>query len=59
LKKREVALYILASLSDDILKYRDRKGSTNFSLMNIFGSIALPDLRNQETPTILRGRAMW
>ena len=59
LKKRDVALYILGSLCDDILKYRDRKGEENFSLMNIFGSIALPDLKNNDTPTILRGRAMW
>lgn len=59
LKKREVALYILGSLSDDIVKYRDRKGATNMSLMNLFGSIALPDLKNKETPTILKGRAMW
>lgn len=59
LKKREVALYLLGSLSDDIIKYRDRKGATNFSLINIFGSIALPDLKNQDTPTILKGRAMW
>jgi len=59
LKKREVALYILGSLSDDIVKYRDRRGSSNFSLINIFGSIALPDLKNKSTPTILKGRAMW
>lgn len=59
LKKREVALYLLGSLSDDIIKYRNRKGATNLSLMNIFGSIALPDLKNKDTPTILKGRAMW
>lgn len=59
LKKREVALYLLGSLSDDIIKYRDRKGSNNFSLINIFGSIALPDLKNKNIPNILKGRAMW
>ena len=59
LKKREVALYILGSLSDDILKYKDRKEEEDFSLMNIFNSIALPDLKNNDTPTVLRGRAMW
>jgi hypothetical protein len=59
LKKREVALYILGSLSDDIVKYRDRKGASNFSLINLFGSIALPDLKNDNIPNILKGRAMW
>jgi hypothetical protein len=59
LKKREVALYILGSLSDDIIKYRDRKGSASFSANNIFSSIALPDLKNKNMPTILKGRAMW
>jgi hypothetical protein len=58
-KKREVALYLLGSLSDDIIKYRDTRGATNFSLIKIFGSIALPDLKSVETPTILKGRAMW
>lgn len=59
LKKREVALYILGSLADDINKYRDRKGATNFSLINLFSSIALPDLKNDKTPHVLKGRAMW
>lgn len=59
LKKREVALYILGSLADDIVKYRNRKGASNLSLVNIFSSIALPDLKNKDTPTILKGRAMW
>jgi hypothetical protein len=58
-KKREVALYLLGSLSDDIIKYRDTRGATNFSLIKIFGSIALPDLKSVKTPTILKGRAMW
>lgn len=59
LKKREVALYLLGSLSDDIIKYRDRKGASNFPLIKIFGSITLPDLKKKETPTILKGRSMW
>lgn len=58
-KKREVALFLLGSISDDIIKYRDRKGATNFSLINIFDSIVLPDLKNKDTPNILKGRAMW
>jgi hypothetical protein len=52
-------LYLLGSLSDDIIKYRDTRGATNFSLIKIFGSIALPDLKSVKTPTILKGRAMW
>lgn len=59
LKKREVALFLLGSISDDIVKYRERKGATNFSLINIFGSIILPDLNNKDIPNILKGRAMW
>lgn len=59
LKKREVALYILGSLSEDIIKYRNRKGATNASLMNIFSSIVLPDLKDAKTPNILKGRSMW
>jgi hypothetical protein len=59
LKKREVALYILGSLSDDIIKYRNRKGTSNKSLSNIFNSIVLPDLQNKNMPNILKGRSMW
>ena len=59
LKKREVALYILGSLSDDIIKYKNRKGATNKSIINIFSSIVLPDLQDQSTPNILKGRSMW
>ena len=59
MKKREVALFLLGSISDDIVKYRERKGATNLSLINIFGSIILPDLNNQDIPNIIKGRAMW
>ena len=59
LKKREVALFILGSLADDIIKYRNRKGHSNKSISNIFNSIVLPDLKNQEMPNILKGRSMW
>jgi hypothetical protein len=45
LKKREVTLYILGSLSDDKVKYRYRKGASKFSLDYLFESIALPDFK--------------
>lgn len=59
LKKREVALFLLGSISDDIIKYRDRKGSGKSSITNIFKSIVLPDLQDNSTPNILKGRSMW
>ena len=55
LRKREVGLFILGSMADDIIKYRARRSVEEFN-MGIFDKI-LGDI-GQESE-ILIGRTLW